>query len=389
MRTIAIIPARGGSKRIPGKNVKEFEGQPIIAYSIRAALGAGCFDEVMVSTDSEEIAAVARRYGASVPFLRSEKTSDDYATTADVIREVLDRYAALGEKFDALCCIYATAPFVMPFRLREGMRILESGEREGAFTCVEYSYPVQRGLEIHPDGRIAMRWPEYAGARSQDLQKTYHDAGQFYFSTVEAFLRDGSLWGSNTAPIVLSELDVQDLDTETDWRLAEMKFRLTGFPERLEAAGFELKSYTLCPDLQLLEALAERNREEVRRFMINREPICIEDHLDFCRSLKFRREKVYYLILAGGRVAGSVNFEWIAGSTLERGIWITRDFRRQGIAGKLLPEVYAELHRRLGVKKIFTEVMTGNEASNALERKLGARLVATRKDMNEYELDLG
>ena len=123
--------------------------------------------------------------------------------------------------------------------------------------------------------------------------------------------------------------------------------------------------------------------------MINREPICIEDHLDFCRSLKFRREKVYYLILAGGRVAGSVNFEWIAGSTLERGIWITRDFRRQGIAGKLLPEVYAELHRRLGVKKIFTEVMTGNEASNALERKLGARLVATRKDMNEYELDLG
>ena len=128
--------------------------------------------------------------------------------------------------------------------------------------------------------------------------------------------------------------------------------------------------------------LHEAAREEVRRFMINREPICIEDHLDFCRSLKFRREKVYYLILAGGRVAGSVNFEWIAGSTLERGIWITRDFRRQGIAGKLLPEVYAELHRRLGVKKIFTEVMTGNEASNALERKLGARLVATRKDMN-------
>ena len=389
MNSIAIIPARGGSKRIPGKNVKEFEGQPIIAYSIRAALDSRCFSEVMVSTDSEEIAEVARRYGAKVPFLRSPETSDDYATTADVIREVLGMYADRGENFDALCCIYATAPFVMPYRLRQGMRILESGRHEAAFTCVEYSYPVQRGLEIHPDGRIAMRWPEYAKARSQDLPKTYHDAGRFYFSTVEAFLRHGSLWGDDTAPIVLPELDVQDLDTETDWRLAEMKYRLTSFPSNMKADMFELCSYTECSDMLLLEALAERNRPEVRKYMLNEDPICVEDHFEFCRSLRHRRDKVYYLVMVGTAIVGSVNFQWIAEGTLERGIWVARDYRGKGVAKSVLPAAYAELHRRLGVKKIFTEVKEGNEASNALERSLGAKLVRSEKGMNYYELELG
>ena len=226
MRSIAIIPARGGSKRIPRKNVKDFLGIPIIAYSIKAALESGVFDEVMVSTDDEEIATVAREYGAAVPFLRSNRTSDDFATTADVIDEVLDRYESVGKEYDMVACIYATAPFVTPQRLNEAAEILKKSAFDSAFTCVTYSYPVQRGLEIDTDGKIKMKWPEFKSSRSQDLEPIYHDAGQFYFATVDAYRKAHGFWGDNTAPIVLSELEVQDLDTLTDWKLAEMKYRL-------------------------------------------------------------------------------------------------------------------------------------------------------------------
>lgn len=226
MKRIAIIPARGGSKRIPRKNVKDFLGMPIIAYSITAALESGIFDTVMVSTDDEEIATTAREYGAEVPFLRSARTSDDYATTADVIDEVLDRYKADGKEYDIVACIYATAPFVNALWLKQASQLLEDGAFDSAFTCVAYSYPVQRGLEIDSNGRIAMKWPEYKSSRSQDLQTIYHDAGQFYFATANAYRKCHSFWGDNTAPIVLSELEVQDLDTPTDWAIAEMKYRI-------------------------------------------------------------------------------------------------------------------------------------------------------------------
>lgn len=226
MKTIAIIPARGGSKRIPRKNIKDFLGMPIIAYSIKAALESGMFDEVMVSTDDEEIAEVAKEYGASVPFLRSAETSNDFATTADVINEVLDKYEGVGRKFDAVACIYATAPFVTPDRLKDAVGLIESKDFDSAFSCVEFSYPVLRSLTINTEGRIGMKWPEYKNSRSQDLEKFYHDAGQFYISTIEAFKNSNSFWGENTAPVILSELEVQDLDTPTDWVLAEMKYRL-------------------------------------------------------------------------------------------------------------------------------------------------------------------
>lgn len=226
MKTIAIIPARGGSKRIPRKNIKPFLGMPIIAYSIKAAKESCVFDEVMVSTDDPEIAEVARQYGASVPFMRSETTANDYATTADVLEEVLDGYARQGVYFDSMACIYATAPFVTPERLKEGMTMIETGDYDSAFTCVEFSYPVLRGLVIGNEDRIRMKWPEYKDSRSQDFEKVYHDAGQFYFCTIEAFRKNRGMWGGNTAPIILSELEVQDLDTLTDWALAEMKFKL-------------------------------------------------------------------------------------------------------------------------------------------------------------------
>lgn len=225
MKNIAIIPARGGSKRIPRKNIKPFMGKPIIAYSIEAALQSGLFDEVMVSTDDEEIAAIARQYGASVPFYRSAEMSNDYATTADVIEEVLDIYKENGQIFDNVCCLYATAPFVTPHRLKEAFEMMINKEYNSVFTAVAFSYPVQRGLKIE-DGKIRMVWPEHLNTRSQDLPPIYHDAGQFYVSTAQSFYEIRGFWGNNAGGLILSELEVQDLDTDIDWKLAEMKYQL-------------------------------------------------------------------------------------------------------------------------------------------------------------------
>lgn len=223
---LCIIPARGGSKRIPRKNIRDFLGKPVMAYSIEAALSSGLYDEVMVSTDDSEMAETALRFGASVPFLRSEKTANDFATTAEVIAEVLDAYASRGREFTRVTCLYSTAPFVTPERLREANSRLDQGY-DSAFSVVQYSYPPQRALRRGNDGRVEMIQPEFATARSQDLEPIFHDAGQFYVSTVAAFRSIGSLWGPNTAGIPLSELEVQDLDTPTDWTLAEMKYKLT------------------------------------------------------------------------------------------------------------------------------------------------------------------
>lgn len=224
MKNIAIIPARGGSKRIPRKNIKPFMGKPIIAYSIEAALQSGLFDEVMVSTDDEEITEIAREYGAKVPFMRSADTSNDYAGTVDVILEVLKMYKEQGNEFDTICCIYSTAPFVTSDRLVGAYSKLTDGI-DSVFTCVPYSYPIQRSLRF-VDGKIGMVYPEYADSRSQDLEPIYHDAGQFYVANTISFIQEHTFWGKNTVGLILSELEVQDLDTLTDWKLAEMKYKL-------------------------------------------------------------------------------------------------------------------------------------------------------------------
>ena len=200
-------------------------GKPIIAYSIEAALKSGIFDEVMVSTDDVEFAEVAKKYGASVPFLRSETTSNDYATTVDVLLEVVDRYKQQGKEFDVVCCLYSTAPFVTAERLKEANGKL-SDKVDGCFTVVEYSYPIQRSLRMNEQGLIEIRYPEYLKSRTQDLEKTYHDAGQFYFMKTAAMELEKTVWCKRTEPLFLSELEVQDLDTETDWKLAEMKYQL-------------------------------------------------------------------------------------------------------------------------------------------------------------------
>lgn len=225
MKNLCIIPARSGSKRIPRKNIKLFMGKPIMAYSIEAALESRIFDEVMVSTDSEEFAAVAKKFGAEVPFLRSERTSNDFSITAEVVDEVLAKYKEEGKVFDVICCLYSTAPFVTPEHLLSAYELL-GDTVDASFSVVEYSFPIQRSHRIDKEGYINMIHPEYYKARSQDLEKTYHDAGQFYFAKTSAFKNEQTFWCKRTVPIILSELEVQDLDNETDWKIAEIKYKL-------------------------------------------------------------------------------------------------------------------------------------------------------------------
>lgn len=225
MSGIAIITARGGSKRIPKKNIKEFCGKPIIAYSIEAALKSKIFDEVMVSTDSEEIVDVAREYGAVVPFMRSAEAADDFAGTEDVVAEVLADYEKQEKKFSWFCCIYPTAPFVTAERLREAFEIFDNNhEAEAVLPVVRFSFPPQRGFCDH-NGYMEFNWPEFKNERSQDLEPIYHDAGQFYFVRMDAFKVQHTVIPLKSMPLVLDDSEVQDIDNPADWRMAELKFK--------------------------------------------------------------------------------------------------------------------------------------------------------------------
>lgn len=225
MSRLAIITARGGSKRIPKKNIREFCGKPILAYSIEAALASGLFDHVMVSTDDEEIAQIAEEYGAEVPFFRSEATSGDFATTNDVLAEVLAEYEKRGMHFGIACCIYPTAPFVTSQKLTNAVEQLEASDADTLIPVVSFSYPPQRAMVVE-QGRLVFKYPEYLDSRSQDLQPHYHDVGQFYVFRTERFAVNQKLMVGNILPLVVSELEVQDIDNLTDWKIAEMKYRL-------------------------------------------------------------------------------------------------------------------------------------------------------------------
>ena len=225
MKSIAIITARGGSKRIPRKNAKEFCGKPIIAYSIEAALNSGAYDTVMVSTDDEEIASIAHEYGAQVPFMRSEKTSNDFATSADVIAEVLEKYREMGIEYDSFICLYPTAPFVTGKRLKAAMDLLENNDVDSVITVVRFSFPPQRAF-ILENGMVKYQYPENASKRSQDLQPLYHDCGQFYACRTKPFDQYHSLVMPRTMPIEVPEEQVQDIDTYSDWMMAEIKYKV-------------------------------------------------------------------------------------------------------------------------------------------------------------------
>ena len=224
-RSLALITARGGSKRIPKKNIREFCGKPILWYSIEAALASGAFDEVMVSTDSEEIAEVARKAGAKIPFYRSDETAGDYATTAQVVEEVLSQYEEQGSNFDYVCVIYPTAPFITAEKLQDAMAKLESTGADTVSPVVRFSYPPQRGFVIE-DGVTHLKWPQYRTTRSQDLEPFYHDCGQFYCLRVDSFEKQRQIFMEHMVSIEMPESQVQDIDTLEDWKIAELKYKL-------------------------------------------------------------------------------------------------------------------------------------------------------------------
>lgn len=223
MSRVAIVTARGGSKRIPRKNLKLFHGKPVLAYSIEAALQSNLFDEVMISTDDEEIAQIAQDLGASFPFRRSAATSDDFSGTADVLAEVINCYRERGIAWDYACCLYPTAPFVTAEKLRTAFdRLVDTGA-DVVLPVARFGFPILRSFRMEGD-RLYYNWPEHAPKRSQDLAPAYQDAGQFYFFRPEALIRTGKLVTENAVGIEVPEAEVQDIDTQEDWSLAEMKF---------------------------------------------------------------------------------------------------------------------------------------------------------------------
>jgi N-acylneuraminate cytidylyltransferase len=223
---LAVIPARGGSKRIPLKNIKPFCGKPMIAYSIENAVHSGLFDKVLVSTDNTEIADISRSYGAEVPFLRPQYLADDYTGTNDVVKHAIEWYQDQGQEIEVVCCIYATAPFVQIEYLKQGYDLLKSTNHAYAFSVTSFPFPIQRALKVNVSGEVQAFWPENNDVRSQDLEEAYHDAGQFYWGQVDAFLQDKVIYSKESMAVMLPRHLVQDIDTEEDWLRAELMYQV-------------------------------------------------------------------------------------------------------------------------------------------------------------------
>ncbi|MFT4089218.1 MAG: pseudaminic acid cytidylyltransferase [Asticcacaulis sp.] len=226
MTRIAIIPARGGSKRIPQKNIRLFYGNPMLAYSLEAAKASGLFDRIIVSTDDDAIAKLAVDYGAEAPFVRPPELSDDHTGTGDVVRHAIDWLSTQGHTPEAVCCIYATAPFLTAERLQQGWDALQG--RRFAFSVTTYAFPIQRALRQTAQGGVEMFQPEHRNTRSQDLEPAFHDAAQFYWGLTEAWLNGESAYGPQSAPVILPRHEVVDIDTPEDWELAERLYAAKG-----------------------------------------------------------------------------------------------------------------------------------------------------------------
>lgn len=222
---LAVIPARGGSKRIPLKNIKDFCGKPMISWAIEAARESRCFDRIIVSTDDAEIADISCHWGAEAPFVRPKALSDDYTGTIPVVAHAIDWYLKhTAEKPEEVCCVYATAPFVRPADLRQGHEALHHCGCDYAFSVTSFPFPIQRAVRINKDGRVEMFHPEHFNTRSQDLEEAYHDAGQFYWGRAEAWVEGRTIFNSDAIPVLLPRHRVQDIDTIEDWRRAELMF---------------------------------------------------------------------------------------------------------------------------------------------------------------------
>lgn len=223
---LCVIPARGGSKRIPRKNIKQFCGKPLIAWSIEKAIESDCFDKIIVSTDDIEIANIAKKCGAEVPFIRPRELSDDYTSTTEVISHAIKFQIENSKKPSIVCCIYPTAPFVQTNDIKHGLEILKTGGVDYVFSVTTFAYPIQRSFRMTKDQKIEMFWPEYLNSRSQDLEEAWHDAGQFYWGITNAWLEKKSVISKNSKPIRLPRYRVQDIDNYEDWERAEWMFKI-------------------------------------------------------------------------------------------------------------------------------------------------------------------
>jgi pseudaminic acid cytidylyltransferase len=223
---ICVIPARGGSKRIPKKNIKNFLGKPIIAYSIEAALKSNCFDQVIVSTDNNEIVEVAKKYGAQVPFIRPEELSDDYAGTIPVIKHVIEWMEDNNNYIEYVCCLYATAPFIQSKIISKAYQQLKDSNSDYCFSATRFAFPIQRAIKIVQGDKLDMFYPEHFNTRSQDLEEAFHDAGQFYWGKAQAFKDELPLFSEVASAFILPRYLVQDIDTEEDWIRAEAMYKV-------------------------------------------------------------------------------------------------------------------------------------------------------------------
>ena len=222
---LCVIPARGGSKRIPRKNIKSFCGQVMIGYSIKAALDSQCFDQVIVSTDDAEVAEVAKSFGAIVPFVRPDELADDYAGTVPVIKHAIEWFNDQGQTPSEVCCLYATAPFVKAIAIRKAYEQMQCTQADYCFTVASFAFPIQRAIKVTVENRIEMFYPKHLETRSQDLEESYHDAGQFYWGKAEAFKQQKSLFSKSSTPYILPRHLVQDIDTPEDWKRAELMYQ--------------------------------------------------------------------------------------------------------------------------------------------------------------------
>lgn len=380
-KAIAIITARGGSKRIPKKNIKEFCGKPIIAYSIEAALKSGCFNEVMVSTDSEEIAEIAKRYGASVPFYRSAATSDDYATTADVLMEVLERYSDMGEEFEYMACLYPTAPFVTADKLKKAMAMLNDSNVNAVMPVVAFSYPPQRCYVID-NNRLSMKWKENYSKRSQDLEKMYHDSGQFYMYRVKEYIKQSGRIMDNIAPIIVDELEVQDIDNETDWKLAEIKYSMYK-----EAKKCYLRMATE-DDMQQVFDWA--NDKETRANSFNSKMIEWEEHIAWYNKTLSDSSSYIYILVDDGCDVGIVRLDYDgAKQSVTVSFSIDVQYRGKGYGRQIIELAYEKAGQISSTLKRITcvnaYVKKGNEKSRKCFEVNGFVSVQENEDCIVYE----
>ncbi len=398
--TIAIITARGGSKRIPRKNIRDFCGKPILAYSIEAAMSSEIFDEVMVSTEDAEIAKIAKSYGANVPFFRSAETSNDYATTADVLLEVLAKYQVLGRDFQYGCCIYPTAPFVTAEKLKNAMEQLTEDGITSVVPVTAFPFPPMRGFLLE-NGQAHYAFPEFASKRSQDLPFMYHDCGQFYCFRAEAFLESRSLIMGHTKAIVMPEMEVQDIDNEQDWKLAELKYRLMreqpekkmekglkGHPmkSQKENAKQEHHYFLRKAEWKDMDQLFQwANEKEVRENSFSTAPIPYKEHKAwFEKKLKEEHTQIY-IFCDGSIEVGTLRLEFgkdgAKGDEAVISYSIAAEHRNKGYGQKLIVLAEQEACRwarrkqnaehALGKVTIKAQVKAENKASNQIFTKAG------------------